>query len=392
MEYFNVSGLVGSTVNKYKKSKKILHIITGLNNGGAEAVLYRLCKNDSENQHAVISLMDLGKYGPLLLDSGIDVYTLKMPQGKVIFSGLRNLYRLIKEQKPDVVQTWMYHADLIGGVIARLAGIKNVFWNIRQTSLENGLTSRATIYVAKICALLSYFIPKKIICCANKASEYHIGIGYKNNKMVVIGNGYELDSLTENPELGSAIRDELLLKKDDLVLGMVGRYDPAKDHHNLLLALSFLKCKNIEFKCLLVGMMLSVENIELLEAIKRFGLLDSVILLEQRTDIPAVMNSLDIHILSSYSEAFPNVLAEAMACGTPCVSTDVGDAGLIIGETGWVVPPRDAEALAAAVESAANERNNPIEWPTRKELARQRIVENFSIEKMIESYKAAWSV
>ena len=391
MEYYNVSGLVGSTVNNSETTKKIVHIITGLNNGGAEAVLYRLCTNDNQNQHAVISLMGLGKYGPLLTDKGIDVYTLDMPQGKVTFSGLLKLYRLIKEQKPDVVQTWMYHADLIGGVIARLAGVKNVFWNIRQTSLEKGLTKRSTAYVAKLCALLSYFIPKKVICCASKAAEYHVALGYKRNKMVVIGNGYELDSLNQNPSLGFAIRSDLLLKKNDLVLGMVGRYDPAKDHNYLLLALSHLKSKSLEFKCLLVGKALSAENKELFDKLAQLDLLNNVILLEQRTDIPAVMNAIDIHVLSSYSEAFPNVLAEAMACGTPCVTTDVGDAGLIVGDTGWVVPPRDPEALAAAIETAINERNSSIKWQARKESARQRIVENFSVEKMVESYKAAWS-
>lgn len=392
MEYYNVSGLVGSTVNNSETTKKIVHIITGLNNGGAEAVLYRLCTNDNQNQHAVISLMGLGKYGPLLTDKGIDVYTLDMPQGKVTFSGLLKLYRLIKEQKPDVVQTWMYHADLIGGVIARLAGVKNVFWNIRQTSLEKGLTSRATVYVAKICAFLSYFVPKKVICCANKASEYHIALGYQNNKMVVIGNGYELNSLAENPDLGLAIRTEFLLKKNDLVFGMVGRYDPAKDHNNLLLSLSHLKSKNVDFKCLLVGKFLSAENKELFNRLTQLGLLNNIILLEQRTDIPAVMNAMDVHLLSSYSEAFPNVLAEAMACGTPCVTTDVGDAELIVGNTGWVVPPRDPEALAVAIEAAVNERKSSAKWQARKETARQRIVENFSVEKMVESYKTAWSV
>lgn len=390
MEHLDVSSMVGSSVSNSETIKKIVHIITGLNNGGAEAVLFRLCSNDLDNDHSVISLMDLGKYGPHLKAKGINVFCLNMPQGKITIDGLVNLYKLLKKHKPDVVQTWMYHADLIGGVIARLAGIKNVFWNIRQTSLEKGLTSRATVYIANICALLSYFVPRKVICCASKASEYHIALGYKKNKMVVIGNGYELDSLKQNLDLGLAIRSELLLKKDDLVLGMVGRYDPAKDHNNLLLALSHLKSKNIEFKCLLVGKALSVENKELFDKLAQLNLLNNVILLEQRTDIPAVMNSIDIHVLSSYSEAFPNVLAEAMACGTPCVTTDVGDARSIVGDTGWVVPSRDPEALAVAIEAAVNEHNISTKWQARKESARLRIVENFSVEKMVESYKAAW--
>ena len=202
----------------------------------------------------------------------------------------------------------------------------------------------------------------------------------------------ELDSLNQNPNLGLAIRSEFLLKKSDLVLGMVGRYDPAKDHNNLLLALSHLKSKNLEFKCLLVGKSLSTENKELFDRLTQLDLLNNVILLEQRTDIPAVMNAIDIHILSSYSEAFPNVLAEAMACGTPCVTTDVGDAKLIVGDSGWIVPPRAPEALAAAIEAAVNEHNISTKWRERKELARQRIVANFSVDKMVESYKKVWFV
>lgn len=379
-------------MNERISSSRVLHVITGLNNGGAEAVLYRLCTNDNARKHVVISMMGLGKYGPLLLKNGIEVHTLDMPQGKVTIKGLFRLYRLVKEQEPDVVQTWMYHADLIGGIVAKIAGIKNVFWNIRQTSLEKGLTSRATVYVAKACALISRFIPTKIICCARRAAEYHADLGYDSDKMVVIGNGYELDSLAVKPELRVAIRNELLLKQDELVLGMVGRFDPAKDHYNLLKALSHVKGNGVNFKCLLVGKLLSHTNSRLLRMIEDLGLLDHIVLMEQRTDIPAIMNAMDIHILSSYSEAFPNVLAEAMACGTPCVSTDVGDAALIIDETGWIVPPGDAKALAAGIESAVDEYKYPQKWVARKESARCRVVGNYSVEKMIKNYEAAWSL
>ena len=142
-------------------SENIVHIITGLSDGGAEAVLYRLCTNDSNAKHTVISLMGMGKYGSLLEQAGIEVYCLNMPAGRVTISGLRRLYSLLKQLKPDAVQTWMYHADLIGGVAARMAGIKNVYWNIRHTTLEKGKSKKSTIYIAKICAFLSRWVPKK---------------------------------------------------------------------------------------------------------------------------------------------------------------------------------------------------------------------------------------
>jgi len=392
VEYFNVSGLAGSTVNNSETAKKIVHIITGLNNGGAEAVLYRLCTNDNENQHAVISLMGLGKYGPLLTDKGIDVYTLDMPQGKVTFSGLLKLYRLIKEQKPDVVQTWMYHADFIGGVIARLAGIKNVFWNIRHSTLEEGLSSKSTIYIAKLCAVLSNFVPKAIICCANNAVKVHADLGYNKKKMNVIGNGYELDSLTINQTQGDAVKYELGLAGVPCVLGMVGRYDPQKDHLNLLESLNLLRNSEIDFKCLLVGKDLNDNNTVLMGQINQLNLSDNILLLDQRSDIPSVMNALDVHVLSSNSEAFPNVLAEAMACGTPCVTTDVGDAALIVGNTGWVVKPRSPVLLAKAIEEACHESVNPEAWYARKLAAREKVVKNHSIENMISKYHRVWFI
>lgn len=368
----------------------IVHIITGLNNGGAEGVLYRLCKRDKKHKHSVISLMDMGKYGPLLQNEGVEVSCLNMPQGRVTFSGLRQLYNLLKTTKPDAVQTWMYHADLIGGVIARLAGVKNIFWNIRHSVLEKGKSKRSTILIAKFCSWISPFIPKQIVCCANKALEVHAKKGYQRNKMVVIGNGYELDKFTPNSQLALDTRNALMLNENVVLFGMVGRYDPLKDHTNLLAALSQLK-HQFDFKCLLVGKDLSATNNELISEIEKQGLQSHIVLLEQRNDIPAIMNALDLHILSSSSEAFPNVIAEAMACGTPCVSTDVGDAALIVGEAGWVVPAQDSRQLASAITQALTLKQDSLKWLELQNQARNRIIEHFSIETMINKYHDVWN-
>src|SRR5690554_4121993 len=269
---------------------KLLHIITGLDNGGAEAVLYRLCKNDKKYKHTVISMMDMGKYGVMLKKNDIEVYCLNMPRGKVTFSGLKDLYSLIYNLKPEVVQTWMYHADLIGGTVARLAGVKNIFWNIRHSTLEKGSSKRSTILIAHICAFLSRFIPRKIICCANKALDVHVDLGYQKNKMLVIGNGYELDTFKPSELDRDAIRAEFFIEKNTNIFGMVGRFDPLKDHANLLFSLSLIKQQGIDFKCLLVGYNLNNRNTVLLNKIKEQDLLENIILLDQREDVPAVMN------------------------------------------------------------------------------------------------------
>ncbi|EOZ5531037.1 glycosyltransferase family 4 protein [Vibrio metschnikovii] len=371
---------------------KVIHIITGLNNGGAEGVLYRLCKYDTKYQHIVVSMMDESKYGPLLRKAGIEVHCLNMPQGRVSFSGLWSIFKLIRQHKPDVVQTWMYHADLIGGVVARLAGIRNIFWNIRHTTLEPGKSKKLTILIAKLCAHLSSVVPKGIVCCAQEALRVHSKLGYKACKMTVIGNGYDLALLNPNDDLAIRFKTELNIKTNIVLLGMVGRFNPQKDHFSLLTALSMIKDRSSYFKAALIGRDLNSCNSSLNDHIKKLGLEANLLLLDQRTDMPTVMNGLDIHVLSSsFGEGFPNVLAEAMACGTPCVTTDVGDAAVIVGDTGWVVPSKNPQALAKAMLEAMEEKqNNPQAWQARKQACRDRIVNNFSIEKMVAGYHQVW--
>src|SRR5690606_10078664 len=162
---------------------------------------------------------------------------------------------------------------------------------------------------------------------------------------------------------GSSVRSELDLGSNPII-GFVARYDPLKDHDNLLQALSLLQVTDLRPTCLLVGTGLEQGNAALADRIVHFRLLDQIRLLGRRSDVPRVMNALDLHVMSSVSEAFPNVLAEAMACGTPCVSTDVGDAAAIVGESGWIVPPHDPKALAYAITSAL-ESQNRADWVGR---------------------------
>lgn len=372
---------------------KILHIITGLADGGAEAVLYRLCRADTQHRHSVISLVDEGKYGPFLRAAGVPVQCLEMPRGRVTLKGLLRLWRLLRQEQVDVVQTWMYHADLVGGVLARLAGNRSVCWGIRHTDLETRKSKLSTILVARTCTRLSKWVPRRIVCCAHKAAEVHGALGYDASKFVVIPNGYELSVFRPNPEDGQRLRTALNLTATLPLIGMVGRFDPQKDHAGLIAALERVAATGIEYCCILVGTGMEESNADLRSWIESAGLTEHIRLLGRRNDIPAVMNALDIHVLSSsFGEAFPNVLAEAMACGTPCVTTDVGDAAMIVGDTGWVVPPGQPEALAGAITLAFQARQDEATWSARRAAARSRILENFSIEKMVQAYGKIWEI
>lgn len=369
---------------------KVLHIITGLNDGGAEAVLYRLCTHDRAARHHVVSLMDGGKYGPLLERAGVPVTCLGMRRGRVGPRGLWRLWRLIRTVRPGAIQTWMYHANLVGGVTARLAGQRNIVWGIHHTTLDPAESPRSTILVARACARLSRIVPRRIVCCAGKSCEVHAGLGYDRSRVCVIPNGYDLTVFHPNPEAGQRMRRELALAPATPVIGFVARFDPQKDHDNLLRALAVLQAQGDCPHCLLVGTGLEAGNTALTERIAALGLEGRVHLLGRRDDIPAVMNALDLHVMSSaFGEAFPNVLAEAMACGTPCVSTDVGDAAAIVGDTGRIVPPRDPDALARAIADLLAERDRPA-WNDRREGARRHVADNYSIERMVESYRSAW--
>ena len=368
----------------------VLHITSGLTDGGAEAVLYRLCTHDKQNRHTVISLMDPAKYGALLEASGITVHCLGMPRGRITLIGLWRLWRLLRSERPDVVQTWMYHADLIGGTLARLAGIPIVCWGMHHSNLDPGKSPRSTIFVAQMCALLSHWVPHAIISCSAQSASVHQAMGYARGKFTIIPNGYSIVEFTPDSEARAQLRREWGINEQTILLGMVARYDPQKDHANLVNALRLIKHKKASFQCTLVGAEMDANNHELCRLIESQGVSSNVLLLGQRNDIPGVMNALDIHVLSSAGEAFPNVLAEAMACMTPCVTTDVGDAAVIVGDAGWIAPPSNSELLASAISEAIAEMQDAEQWAVRKSMCRDRVVLNFSLERMVDNYNNVW--
>jgi glycosyltransferase involved in cell wall biosynthesis len=371
----------------------VCHVITGLANGGAEAVLYRLCTAPAPVpcRHVVVSLTGRGVYAERFEEAGVEVHCLGMPRGSLRISGLRALYRLLRGLKPDVVQTWMYHSDLVGGAVARMCGVRRIAWGIHNSTLAPGHSSQRTRVVARACALLSPWLCDRIVTCSVKAEEVHRALGYRADKFVNIPNGYPLDRFAPDAEAGRRVRDSLGLREGLPVAGMVARYDPQKDHANLIRALGLLKEQGRAIHCLLVGSGAAPDNVALLSGVRDAGLEESVHFLGPRSDIPAVMNALDLHVLSSaYGEAFPNVLAEAMACGTPCVTTDVGDGALIVGDTGWVVPPGSSEALASSMGGALDAMRDGPRWQERRTACRQRIVDRFSLEQMVDSYWEVW--
>ncbi|QKQ45392.1 MULTISPECIES: glycosyltransferase family 4 protein [Achromobacter] len=374
------------------RTLRMLHVITGLGQGGAESVLFRLATYPEAGvEHTVISLTDEGIYGERLRAAGVAVRALGMKRGRVTLGGFMELRRLIADARPDAVQTWMYHADLIGGLAARLAGVRAIAWGIRNSGEHLERSSRSARLVLRACALLSGRVPKAIVCAAQKAAQRHADKGYRRDRLVVISNGYDLSRYTPDAAARARARAEWGVVGDAPVIGCVARWDPLKDHANLLRAVAALvrDGRDAGLRCVLIGRGMTADNPELGALIDRLGLRERLVLAGPSDDVPAAMNGLDLHVLSSCAEGFPNVVAEAMACGVYCVVTDVGDAAYIVGDTGVVVPAEQAEALARGIETALRE----VAARGREragEPARARVLEHFDLARMVQSYIAVW--
>lgn len=359
---------------------KIFHIIAGLQDGGAEGVLYRLCSNDRVNEHVVISLTDGGRYAQPLEHSNIKVICLK---GRLL-RGLFQMSLIIKEESPDIIQTWMYHADFYGSILGLLTKTK-VIWNIRHAEIIPKKEGVSIVVLSKLCSVLSSFIPDRIICCADRAKMVHVAYGYSEEKMLVIPNGYDLERFSFFSPTTS--------KDSVFVLGMIARYNVQKDHKNLLHALSLIKKRGYIFECYLVGKSIDSNNRELTSLLSDLDIVNEVFLLGPMSNIEDFYPRLDISILSSsHGEGFPNVVAESMACGVPVVATDVGDAKEIIGELGWICQPSDSHELASKIAEAMKEKNNNFDlWERRRLACSRRINNTYSLSDMIEKYNEVWN-
>jgi len=310
---------------------KILHIITGLNIGGAEVMLKRLIESKpSEFPNTVaVSLTSLGVIGESLRARCVRVHALGMTSVWHSPIVLWQLVRLIHQYQPDIVQTWMYHADFLGGLAARLAGYRAIVWGIRSTAIPQGPFS-FTFWLVRLCAICSHIVPHQIICCAKSAKEAHIKLGYAAHRMTVIPNGYDFSAFDCYLNSRAESRMKLGYDVDDIVIGAVGRFDPLKDFHNFVTAASGLATKKGNVKFLMVGRNIEWSNHTLREWIESEGLVKNFQLVGEQSDVPFFLSAMDIFCLSSVDEAFPNVVVEAMAMGLPCVVTRAGDAADII--------------------------------------------------------------
>ena len=365
---------------------KILHVITGLKRSGAENVLLRLTKNLNSFDQTVVSLSaempeDLTHE---FRRAGIDVFHLGMdPNRPITWLKCIRLFKIIRKTKPDIMQTWMYHADVIGGLIGKLAGVKTILWNIRNGTLPKNSTIQL---IGRLASKLSSWVPTAIISCSKNAITYHGSLGYDHSKFKYIPNGIDCDVFRIDSGAHTYFKEKHALSVKTTCVGLVARWHAQKDIPTFLAACHLVAQQQKDVRFVMIGHGLDDQNAELMSIIQSFcGLSERMLLLGAQSDVSSVMNGLDVLCMtSSFGEGFPNVIGEAMACGVNCVATDVGDAAEIIGNMGCVAPIGDVQGVADGIIKLLHD-------PKDSNQLRKYILENYSLQKMTDNYAAFYN-
>jgi glycosyltransferase involved in cell wall biosynthesis len=366
---------------------RVCHVITGLNTGGAEIMLERLLSATDRERFdpVVVSLLPAGVIAHGIRALGVPVHSLELAGAWQVPVAVVRLARLLRRLRADVVQGWMSHGNLVGGAAARLAGGLPVAWGIHQVDIGRGSNSRVTRGAIRLAGVLSGRMARQIVYCADAARRSHVAAGYDPARAVVITNGFDVDAFRPDPAARAAVRAELGIAADAPVAGLVARWSPLKDHATFVAAAGRVAAARPDARFVLAGRGVDGQNAELAALLHGAGITDRCHLLGDRRDVPRVLAALDVFALSSRTEAFPVAVGEAMACGVPCVVTDVGDAAVLVGETGRVVPRGDPAALGDALAQVLG-----MDADARARLgrlARQRVVERFSLRSVAARYQ-----
>jgi glycosyltransferase involved in cell wall biosynthesis len=368
-----------------KEKVRLFFLIRSLNIGGAERQLIELVKGLDKN----ILVITVGVFyheGPLMEEikdiHGINVISLNKRGRWEIIRFIIRFIKLLKVLQPDILYSFLPDANIVGLIAGRLAGVKQIIWGVRASNMDVSRYDWLARISLRLSAFLSRF-PNVIIANSYVGRSFHESIGYSNKRFHVIHNGINAERFKPDRNTGTRVRVEWGIDKKTVLIGIMARIDPMKDHPTFLKAVqNFIRRHNdVCFVCVGDGPVDYKEEIYLLS--EELGLRDFVIWAGLRSDMSAAYNALDIVTSSSsFGEGFSNVIGEAMACGVPCVVTDVGDSAIIVGETGIIVPPEDPQALADGWRSMLKRLNDKSY--SIKEMARARIVSHYNSEIFIQ--------
>jgi glycosyltransferase involved in cell wall biosynthesis len=363
---------------------RVCHLTTGLEIGGAEINLANLVARMDKarfSQH-VISMIEPGPVAARIKSAGVPLSSLGMKRGRAGIGDLLRAMRALRSERPDIVQCWMYHADLLGLLAGRLAGVKRVVWNLRCTDMRSALASARLL---RLLARVSSW-PDAVIVNSEAGRALHAQLGYRPRRFVLIANGVDTERFQPRLSERETLRQALGLSREARAVALVARLHPMKDHASFIAAASRVAARRPEAVFFFIGEGCTDASPMLRALIGGAGLQARVRLLGPRLDMERLYPALDAVALSSlYGEGFPTVLIEALASGVPCVATDVGDSARIVGPAGVIVPPNDAEALAQGIEAVLARGRDAYCAE-----ARARADAQFGLEPMTRAYETLY--
>lgn len=383
-------GRVQGKLSNVARPIKVLHLITGLGVGGAETMLLKLLGGLDPERFAssVVSMTEPGPLAQPIAKLGIPVHTLGLNRGVPNPLALPKLFQLTRQFRPDILQGWMYHADVLGYFAARAARIPKLVWNIRCSDLDFPTTSRSLRVVFATHGFLSRFTDATIVNSA-AGMAFHRSHGHASQRWELIQNGFDAARFRPDAAQRARGRAELGLSDEEIAIGMVARFDRYKDHATFIAAARLMREREPKAVFILAGKGMTADNEQIAGPLRAAQLTERIRLLGEYADPSQLYPSLDIATLCSFTEGFPNAVGEAMSCELPCVATDVGDSALLLGDTGRVVPPGNPQAVA----------NTWSEWiglgPEGRQrigaAARARIQERFSLQAIVAAYDRLYS-
>jgi glycosyltransferase involved in cell wall biosynthesis len=333
--------------------------------------------------NTVISLTSNGELAEQISRRGVPVFDLGLTKNGSTIGPLLRLVRLLRRLRPDVLQTWLYHADLLGLLAGTIARVPAVAWNVRCAELDPRDHPRRLAPMLRLLAFASGR-PAAVVCNSAAGQEVHHSLGYHPRRWILIPNGFDIDVFHPNPDARNELRQELGLSQSTPVVGLLARFHPMKDHGTFCEAAAEVVRLRPDVHFVAAGRGVPANPV-VTGMVSRYQLESRMHLLAERRDPARFLAALDVAVSSSYGEAFPNVLGEAMACGTPCVATDVGDSARIVGDAGVVVAARDPGALAAGIAHVLG--LDPSSRASLSTLARERIRTEFSLQTMTQRYE-----
>lgn len=355
--------------------------------GGAQTMLAKLIEAEPRHggsHHAIVSLLKPGVLAPTRDDA--PVYSLDMRRGFPGPGAIVRLMRITGRVRPDLLQGWMYHGNLAATIAAGLqARAAPVVWNVRHSLVDLALESGSTRRLIALSARLSRSTAA-ILYNSHVAARQHEAAGFAPERSVYIPNGFDCDRFRPDPGRRDALARLFGIPAGPIVVAMAARLHPMKDHPMLIDAVAQARAAGVDLHLLLVGTDLDAPPRALSEQIARQIPPDRVTLIGERTDVADWLPGVDILALSSaWGEAFPNILGEAMACGLPCVATDVGDSAWVLGDSGTIVSPGDVVAMAAALVKLGG--TGADERQARGKIARKRVIDEFEIGSVAHRYR-----